>query len=85
MLCSPHLHTLSAFSSCGSRILYIRILHSRNAYLFLLSKRDKVLSDLDNTITYASKQYRTPKKQKEKQWKRNAKHIHFDSTACALQ
>jgi hypothetical protein len=43
------------------------------------------LSHLDNTITYASKQYRTPKKQKEKQRKRNAKHIHFDSTACALQ
>ena len=85
MLCSSHLHTLSAFSSCGSRILYIRILHLRNTYLFLLSKRDKVLSDLDNTITYASKQYRTPKKQKEKQRKRNAKHIHFDSTAYALQ
>lgn len=48
MLCSPHLHTLSVFSSCGSRIIYIRILHLRNAYLFLLSKRDKVLSDLDN-------------------------------------
>ena len=87
MLCSPHLHTLSAFSSYGSRILYIRILHSRNAYLFLLSKRDKVLSDLDNTITYVSKQYKAQEKEKGKQRKRNAKHIYFLSStyAYALQ
>ena len=44
-------HIRFMFSLYGSCYISLRILYSRNTYLFILSKRDKVLSDLDKILS----------------------------------
>lgn len=71
-------------SLCVSCFIFIRIAHLRNTYVFVLSKRDKVLSDLDkvllrldNRIIYVQKQYGTNEKTVGKQGKRMVIRISF--------
>ena len=46
-----HSYTVYVLSLCGSCYISLRISYSRNTYLFILSKRDKVLSDLDKVLS----------------------------------
>jgi len=38
-------------SLCASYFIFIRIAHLWNTYVFVLSKRDKILSDLDKVLS----------------------------------
>ena len=86
-------------SLCASYFIFIRIAHLRNTYVFVLSKRDKVLLDLDkvlsdldkvlshldNNARCVQKQCGTYEKTIGKQGKRMVIHISFVITIYSLR